>query len=66
MTDTYTDQMETSLSRMIEGLRSRWVRWRAFQKLVFELRTKSDDELRDAGLDPVARRLMARQAIYGN
>ena len=66
MTDTYPHRIETGLSRMAEALRARMLRWHAFRKLVFELRTKSDDELRDAGFDPVSRRLMARRAIYGN
>ena len=65
MIDTYPHRIETGLSRVAETLRARLSRWHAYQKLVFELRTKSDDELRDAGLDPVSRRLMARRAIYG-
>ncbi len=65
MTETYPRQVGPSLSSIAGSLRSRWLSWRAFEKLVFELRTKSDDELRDAGLDPTSRRWMARKAIYG-
>lgn len=65
MTNTYPTRADLGLSPMFDGLRARWTRWRAFQDLVAELRRKSNDELRDAGLDPVSRRRMAERAIYG-
>ena len=66
MTGNHMVRTKTGLSRVVGMLSSRWSRWRAFHRLVLELRTKTDDELRDAGLDPISRRLMAKQAIYGN
>lgn len=65
MTNAYPRPTDLGLSHIFDDLRARWTRWRAFHDLVAELRTKSDDELRDAGLDPVSRRRMAERAIYG-
>ena len=41
MTETHPGQFAPSLWSIAESLRHRWLRWRAFENLVFELRTNT-------------------------